>query len=178
MNNNINLISNRNVELEKESRRVKRFRLISIICLISVSLVSILIFVLNFTLPLDSVKKEQSATLASISQLHKKLVTYTLITDRIKNISNIISKRGNYLPQVNQILGKVPTDASIDGLTVDKGIIVISVSSTSLLSVNKFINDMVVLGAQGKVIKNIVLQGLSLDVNSGKYTLNMKTSIL
>src|ERR1035437_3388565 len=105
MNNNINLISNQNAGLEKELRRLKRFRLISIICLIAVLLMSILVFVLNLTLPLDSVKKEQSATAANISLLHKKLVTYTLITDRVKNISNILSQRGDELPQLNAILG-------------------------------------------------------------------------
>jgi competence protein ComGC len=177
MNENINLISNQNVALEKELRRLKRFRLISIVCLVVVLAASILIFVLNFTLPLDSVKKEQTATASNISLLHKKLVTYTLITDRVKNISNIISQRGNYIPQVNDILGKVPTDVSVDGLGIDPGKITISISSTSLISINKFIDDMVSLGTQGKVIKDIVIQGLSLDVGNNKYVLNMKASL-
>jgi competence protein ComGC len=177
MNNNINLISNQNVELEKELRRLKRFRLISIICLIAVSLVSVLVFVLNLTLPLESVKKEQNTTAANISLLHKKLVTYTLITDRVKNISNILSQRGNYIPQVNEILGNVPTDLSVDGLEIQTGQVSISVSGTSLLPINKFIDDMVSLGVKGKVIKDIIVQGLSLDTNSGKYILGMKASI-
>lgn len=177
MNNNINLISNQNVALEKELRRLKRFRLISIICLIIVAVVSISIFVLNFTLPLDSVKKEQVTTASNITLLNKKLVTYTLITDRVKNISNILSQRGNYIPQVNDILGKVPTDVSVDGLGIDAGTVTIAVSSTSLVSLNNFIDDMVSLGEQGKVIKDIVVQGLSLDVNDNKYILNMKASI-
>jgi hypothetical protein len=136
-----------------------------------------LIFVLNFTLPLDSVKKEQVTTASNIAIFHKKLVTYTLIADRVKNISNILSQRGNYLPQVNDILGKIPTDVSIDGLDIDTGTIAISVSSTSLVSLNKFIDDMVSLGAQGKVIKDIVIQGLSLNVNDSKYILSMKAVI-
>lgn len=177
MNNNINLISNQNVELEKELRRLKKFRLISLTCLIAVSLVSILIFVLNLTLPLESVKKEQNTTAANISFLHKKLVTYTLITDRVKNISNILSQRGNYIPQVNEILGKVPTDISIDGLEIQTGQVSISVSGTSLLPINKFIDDMVSLGVKGKAIKDVVIQGLSLDTNSGKYSLSMKANI-
>jgi competence protein ComGC len=158
MNNNINLISNQNVELEKELRRLKKFRLISMICLIVVSLVSVLIFVLNLTLPLESVKKEQSATAANISLLHKKLVTYTLITDRVRNISNILSQRGNDIPQVNEILGKVPTDLSVDGLEIQTGQINISVSGTSLVPINKFIDDMISFGAKGKmpVVENIL----------------------
>src|ERR1035437_10251295 len=169
MNNNINLISNQNVQLEKELRRLKRFTLISMICLIVVSVVSISVFVLNLTLPLESVKKEQSATVANISHLHKNLVTYTLITDRVKNISNILSQRGNELPQLNAILGKVPKDLSVEGLEIQKGKASISVSGTSLISINKFIDDMVSLGAQGKVIKDIIIQGLTLNTTTEKY---------
>ena len=177
MNNNINLISNQNVGLEKELKRLKLFRRISLACLIIVSLVSILVFVLNFTLPLDSVKKEQIQTVASISLLHKKLVTYTLITDRVKNISNIISQRGNYIPQINEILSKVPADISVDGLEINTGAVTVSASSDSLLPVNKFIDDLVNLAAQGKVVKNLIIQGLSLNTDSGKYVLSMKADI-
>lgn len=178
MNNNINLISNQNVELEKESRRLKKFRLISLICLIAVSLVSVIIFVLNLTLPLDSVKKEQSTTAANIATFHKKLVTYTLITDRVKNISNIISQRGNYMPQIDAVLGKVPTELSIEELNVETGEITLSVSSTALLSVDKFMNDIISLASQGKVLKELVIQSFSLDTNTGKYTLYLKASII
>jgi len=178
MNNDINLISNQNVGLEKEQKRLKKFRLTSVTCLIAVLLVSVLIFLLNLTLPLQTVKDEQSATAASIATLHKKLVTYTLINDRIKNISNVISKRGNDIPQLNQILGKIPTDLTVGGLEIQAGQISITVFGTSLVPINKFIDDMVSFGAQGKVIKDLVIEGLSLDASSGQYTLNMKANIL
>ena len=178
MNNNINLISNQNVELEKELRRLKKFRLIALIGLTAVVLVSCLIFVLNFTVPLDSVRKEQQTTAVDISLLHKKLVTYTLTTDRVKNISNILLQRGNYIPQINQILGKVPSDVTVQGLGIQTGQLEISVYSTSLLSINKFIDDIVGISQQGKVIKNLILEGLSVDVSGGKYTLVMKADII
>lgn len=177
MNNNINLISNQNVELEKELRRLKKFKLISLACLIVVSLLSIVVFILNLTLPLDSVKKEQNITAASIALLHEKLVTYNLITDRVKNISNILSQRGNYIPQTDEILAKVPADVSVEGLDIQKGKTSISVSSMSLVPMSKLIDDMVGFAAQGKVIKNLVIEGLSLDAGSGRYSLDMKADI-
>ena len=178
MNNNINLISNQNVELEKELRRLKKFRLISLTCLIAVSLVSVVIFVLNLTLPLDSVKKEQGATAANIATFHNKLVTYTLITDRVTNISNILSQRGNYMPQIDAVVGKVPSDVTVDQLNVETGGITLSVSSTSLLSINKFMDDIVSFSNQKKVIKDLVIQSFSLDANTGKYALDLKATIL
>ena len=177
MNNNINLISNQNVELEKELRRLKKFRLISLICLITVSLVSVLIFVLNLTLPLDSVKKEQATTAVSVVTFHKKLVMYTLITDRIKNISNILSQRGNYIPQIDEVLGKIPADVSVDELNVKTGAISVFVSSATLLSINKFMDDMVSFAEKGKVINDLIIQSFSLDAASGKYSLGLTANI-
>ena len=178
MNNNINLISNQNVGLEKELKRLKRVRITSIICLIVVFLMSILIFVLNFTLPLDSVKKDQSVTVANIVLFHKKLITYSLISDRVKNISSVISQRKNYTSQLSQILDKLPAGVSMDGLQIDTDKITFSVSSTSLTSINQFIDSMIGFNSQGKVINNLVMQGLSLDTTSGKYDLNMQANIL
>jgi competence protein ComGC len=143
-----------------------------------VLVVSILIFVLNLTLPLESVKKEQTQTVANISLLHKKLATYVLITDRVKNISNILSQRGNYIPQANEVLGKIPDSISVNEFDIQAGKISISVSSDSLIPINKFIDDMVSFGEKGKVIKDLIIQGLSLDSNSGKYSLSMKASVL
>jgi Tfp pilus assembly protein PilN len=178
MNNNINLISNQNVGLEKELRRLKQVRITSIICLVVVSLMSILIFVLNLTLPLDSVKKDQNTTAANIALLHQKLITYNLITDRVRNISGIISQREDYTTQLSQILGKLPAGVSMDGLQIDTGKITFSVSSTSLVSINQFIDTMVSFNSQGKIINNLVMQGLSLDTSSGEYDLNMQAGIL
>jgi hypothetical protein len=66
----------------------------------------------------------------------------------------------------------------MDGLQIDTGKITFSVSSTSLISINQFIDSMVGFNSQGKVINNLVMQGLSLDTTSGKYDLNMQANIL
>jgi hypothetical protein len=139
--------------------------------------VSILAFVLNVTLPIESVKKQQQSVITGISFLHKKLTEYTLLNDRVKNISNLISKRKDYGLQVNEIFNILPADVSTNSLNIQIGKLSMIVSSTSLLSVNKFIDNLVLLGAKGKTINNIVLQGLTLDVNSGKYSLNLQANL-
>ena len=175
---NINLVSAKAVGLEEELKRLKIFRVISLICLIATLLLAVLVFVLNITLPTDTVKKEQQATITGISFFNKKLTQYDFLSDRIKNISAIVSKRQDYGSQINEISQKVPSDASIDTLNVSSGKMSIVVSSTSLLSINKFIDDMVAFGAKGKIIKNVIIQGLSLDFSSGKYSLSIMADIL
>lgn len=178
MNSEINLISNKNTALEKELRRLRMVRVLAVISLAVVSLIAILIFVLNITLPFGSVRKDEQMTEAGLSLLHGKLYTYAAINDRVNNISSVISQRDNYIPQLNQVLSKVSADLSVDQLAVQTGKIDISVSGLSLLSINKFIDDIVSLGNQGKVIKDIIIQGLSLDPNSGRYTLRIEAGIV
>ncbi len=177
MNSSINLVSNRNIQLEKGLKRIKAIRTIALISLIFVSAVSIIIFILNLALPLQSVKKDQQDTIASIALQHKKLATYTLISDRAKKLQGVISQRKNYASQVNTVLAKVPADTTIDALEIEKGKISIAVSSTSLLSINKFINDTVALGSEGKILKNVVIQGLSVNTSGGKYVLAIRADI-
>jgi competence protein ComGC len=173
----INLVSTNVVGLEKELKRLKIFRVVAAICLIIVSSLSVLAFVLNITLPIESVKKQQQGTLAEISLFHKKLTQYTLLSDRVKNISNIISKRENYVPQANAIFGKIPSDATIDEFNIQAGKITLGVSSTSLLSINKVIDDIVAFGAKGEIIKNVIIQGLTLSVESGRYSLSIQADV-
>ncbi len=177
MNSDINLISNKNTALEKELRRLRIVRVLAVISLFVVALIAIMIFILNVTLPFDSVRKDEQMTKAGLSLLQNKLYTYASINDRVNNISNIISQRDNYIPQINQVLSKVPADLSVGELSVVTGKMDMSVSGLSLVSINKFIDDIVALGNQGKVIKNIVIQGLSVDP-SGSYTLHLEADIV
>jgi hypothetical protein len=174
----INLVSAKTVGLEKELKRLKIFRIIAIAFLAVTLLLSVLAFVLNVTLPIETVKKQQQATITGISFFNKKLTQYTLLSDRVKNISDIISKRQDYQTQVKEISGKIPADATVETMDIVSGKITIVISSTSLLSMNKFIDDMVAFGAKGKIIKNVIIQGLTLNFDNGKYSLSLLADIL
>jgi hypothetical protein len=139
---------------------------------------AVLVFVLNITLPTESVKKEQQSTIVGISLFDKKLAQYVLLDDRVKNISSLISKRKNYVPNIYKIFGKISDDTSVDMLSIQTGQLALTVSSGSLPSINKFIDDLVAFGVSGKIIKNVIIQGLTLNVDSGKYSLSIKADIL
>lgn len=178
MNSSINLVSSKNDELEKEHQRLKIVRIIAAACLIIVALFSVLIFVINFTLPLSAVKKNQQLELANISSMHKKLVTYQLLNDRINSISRLMSQRKNYADRINTIYSKLPKELAVDALEVDKGQISLTVSGTSLLKINDFINSLIELKDKNKIIQNVNIQGLSFDAIGGKYSLSAKAIIL
>ena len=177
MSNSINLVSTNVVGLEKELKRLKIFRVAAIIGLIFVSLLSVLAFVLNVTLPIESVKNQQKATITEISVFNKKLTQYTLLTDRVRNISSIISNRKDYGLNTSVLFGITPVDASIDTLNIEKGKLTMSVSSASLSSINKFMDDIVALGVKGKIVKNIIVQELTSNVSNGTYSLSIEADI-
>ena len=174
----INLVSNKNSELERNLKRLRIVKIFAVISLVIVALTSVLVFFINFTLPISDVKQSQKEALNNITSLHTKLATYYLIKDRINNISNIISNRKSYVDATNTVFGKIPSGLSTDALDVDTGTMILTVSGSSLLPMNQFLDNLIALGQSGKVIKNINILSLILDTKSGKYSLTVQADVL
>lgn len=178
MSSSINLVSSKNDQLERNLRRLRFVKTLAIVSLIFVALTSVVIFVINLSLPISDVKKGQKDALASIAGLHGKQATYYLMRDRITNISSILSKRKSYVDTTNSIFGKLPSGVSADTLDVETGALTLSVSSSSLLPLNQFLDSLIVLGKSGKIIKNLNIQSLILNTKNGSYSLTVQADIL
>lgn len=178
MNSDINLVSSKTNQIEKQLKNLKVLQIVAISSLAIVLLISILIFLITVTLPVASVKKEQEQTLSNISSLSEKLVKYSLINDRLSNISDIVKERKDYSKIANSILNKLPADLSVDAMTMDSGTFSLVVSGTSLTEINSFIDDVSVLGDKGDIIKNLLLQSLIANADNGKYILTLQADIL
>ena len=161
MNKSVNLVSNRNEQLEKELLILKIVRVVSVSLLITISIIAVSAFVLSTQISLSRIKEEENSTLSQISALHDRLTTYYLT-------------RRDYGRQIDAILEKVPGDLSLEGIGIEKDIISVTMSGTSLVTINKFIDDVTFLGKEKKVLSNVKLESLSLDVKSGKYTVIVK----
>ncbi len=178
MSSDINLVSSKTHQLEKELERLKALKIIAVGSLSVVALISILLFVITITLPISSVKKDKEQTLSNISALHEKLVKYSLINNRLNDISGIIKSRKNYDLLVSTVLNKLPADLSVDSMTIDSGTFTLVISGVSLTPIDNFIEDIIVLGNEEKIIKNLVIQGLLANADTGKYTLTLKADTL
>jgi hypothetical protein len=53
----------------------------------------------------------------------------------------------------------------------------LDISGSSLISMNKLIDNVILLGQQQKLIKNIVMQQLSLDVKDNYYAVTIQADI-
>jgi hypothetical protein len=174
MSNSINLVSPKNEQLGKEQNRLKIARILAFAIMAFVVATAILVFVINLTLPINSIKQNEQTTLTNISTLHKKLTQYYLVEDRANHLANIIAQRGNIPVVSDDLLAIVPPDLAINSMQVDATKVSLIVSGASLTSMNKLIDSVTMLGEQKKIITNIVVQQLSLDVKSSQYSISIQ----
>ncbi len=170
----INLIAGKTFSLEKRIKEVKIFRVIAIISLVIVSLISIILFIITITLPISTVKNEQEQTLSSISVLHNKLASYSLVVDRVQNIKAVISTRKYYGKTLDEILKNVPPSLAVGTMTLDAGEIKMIVTGSSLQDVNLLINNLITLNNGKKFIKNLIINSLSLNAQGGTVSLSFQ----
>lgn len=173
----INLVSSVNVQTNKGQKRLKKVRLIAFFFLIIVALFSVIVFLANLTLPIQSVIQDQKVTSDNLFLLHGKLVKFYLIKDRVNNLSAILLQRKNYITPVDKIFALLPSDLSVDGLVLDKNILMLTISGNSLSSINQFIDAVVALGNNKKLISDIGIQGIKLDSSAGNYSLSLQLII-
>jgi Tfp pilus assembly protein PilN len=177
MNDSINLVSPKNEQLEKEQNRLKIARILAFAIMLCVAAIAVLAFVINLTLPLNSIKHNEDITISNIAALHKKLVQYSLVEDRAKHLTNVISKRQKLTDVTDALLAIIPPDLSVDSIQVSAKSISLNVSGNSLLSMNSLIDDVVMLSQQKNIIKKVVMQQLSLDVKGGRYSISIQAEI-
>ncbi|OGH11418.1 MAG: hypothetical protein A3B38_01150 [Candidatus Levybacteria bacterium RIFCSPLOWO2_01_FULL_36_13] len=170
MNNSINLVSSRNDAIERERKVFLSLRIIAIVLLSTIAVGSILAFIITTTIPLSKIKDEQTQTLASISTSSKKLSSYYLIRDKLTNINSLTTTRADYIKPIELIFSKLPEGVSIDSLDIERNLIEIEISGSSLLPLDEAIKSLVALGTEGKIIKSVKLKSLNLNAQAARYS--------
>lgn len=178
MNSNINLLQQKDDQLIKKQKRLKILKLTAGIFLAVVAFFSIIIFILNTQFSVSSIKKEQNSVINSISSLKEKAAKIILVNDRIKGTSEILSKRRNYSNIIQTVLKSVPSEAKTASLDINKDTLNMTVSSNSLLSINTYLEDMIKLSQEGKLIKSLAIKGITVNLKTGEYNLSISTTIL
>lgn len=177
MNDSINLLKTETKESYSRQKTTYVLRIISIVFVFFVGLISIILFFLNSRISISSVKNEQAATLQSIALQKDKLSKFYLLNDRLKGVEDIIKNRKNYTTILNILIDQIPSDAGISSLEIDKENISLTVNSTSLLPLNKFLNNMIDLSINKHSIKNMKIESLTIDSKTSSYSLSIKAKI-
>lgn len=178
MNESINLVKAEDKENLRRQRKIFILRIISLVFISFVGIVSIVLFILYTRISLSSIKKEQTQVTQNIVFQKDKLAKLSLLDDRLKGINKIFRDRKNYTTTLNLLLDQIPVGASAKSLNINKDGISLSITSPSLLPINKFLNNVVDLSSKKHSIREIVIESLSIDSKSGVYSLAIKAKII
>lgn len=177
MSNEINLIQGEKINSARK-KRVFILRVLSLVFISSVAFFSITLFIINNRISIEDVKKDENSTLQKILSLKDRSAKFNLTNDRLKSISTILSSRKKYTEVLNTILEQLPPDVRLTGLTVNKNDISVTATSISLLSIDKFLNNFTSISQQRHVVKDMAIEGLTLDKQTGIYSLSIKAKSL
>lgn len=178
MSNDINLVSGKSLDVDKQFKNLKILRYVALTSLLIVAIVSGVFFILTLFLPLNSVKKEQEQTLLGISALHKKLVNSAFISDRITNINGLIKKRKNYPYILEGVFKKIPDDLYIEEIEIFNKRFKLNITGKSLLSLNQYIDYLIKYSSNSVKIKNLEVEGLVYEPNLKQFTITFKTEVI
>lgn len=177
MNNSINLLRTESKGNSKRRKTTYILKIISLIFIFFVGLISIVLFVLNSRISISSVKNEEAVVLQNIAGQKDRLSKYYLLSNRLNGIEEILKERKNYTDVLNALISQIPQDTEVGSLEIDKGDISLSVNSSSLIPINKFLNNMMDLSINKHVIRNMTIESLTIDSKTGKYSLAIKAKI-
>ena len=177
MSNDINLILVREGQSAKKKKRIKLFNNIGLGFLTITALISITFFLLNTVTSLPSIRKDQAATAGNIALLKQKTSKLLMINDRLKNIYKVTKKRKNLSPIVGFFVGETAS-LTTNVLEVDKNSVFITVTSDSLLDENNFLDKVMESSSKKQLIKDLMIDSLSVDEKRGKYSLSLRAKVL
>lgn len=178
MKSEINLLSPAQIDRTKSSGVLRVLRIAAISCLFALLGISVILFFLSRELSPVAIKNKENEVLRSLSLLHKREAKLAVINDRIKGIPGLIEGRPGFDLLINSILQKIPEGVSINSMAFDKDKVILTVSSSSLLSINNLMNNLIEMASNRKIIKDVTVDSLTADVKGGRYSLSIKGDTL
>src|SRR3989344_1477039 len=89
-NIDINLIKVRD-DSSAKNRKLTRLKRGALILLLSVGVISVILFLINLYSPINSIKKEQNNLLTTISESNEKAVKLSIVNERVSAVTKIKS---------------------------------------------------------------------------------------
>lgn len=179
MSKSINLLGlGTNISIPKVSQKIRILRLCALVFLFFISGVSIILFLLIALSPLPTLQKKEQDVLVQLSQYHTGMAQLLLVNDRMKHSEIILSKRPAYDHTLDTIQERMPSDVAISSLTITKKEASITVASSSLDSLDTFLNNLISATEEKKDFSKVVLTKFFSDEENGAFGLTITLNTL
>lgn len=174
----INLLPKKNKGILDKESTIVVVRIMSIISFIFVLSSFVGIFFLTKNYSLAAIQNEQDAVQAKFAVLNPKTTKILALSDRIQHIKSILQKKVDLTEKITAIQQKIPSDVKLETLNVTSKTISLTATSASLISLQNFINALTNMVSQKKLLQQLTIDNVSVDIKSGLYTVNVKGSFL
>lgn len=162
----------------QQERTLQLFKRIAMGFLLVTSGSSLLLFILTLSPALPSLKQQENNVMTNLSFTQGKVAKYLLVKNRLTLITGILKNRYPLESVVATLLQQIPDDVSLNALSVSNKTLSMNLSSDSVLSLNTALNNITALMNNNKIIKKMVLQGISANQGSTSYVLTIKGDLL
>ncbi len=177
MSKNINLLPQRknNFRQEKSLSLAKR---IAVICLVITVAAVVVTFVLNLDTTFLSLKGEENYAKTNLTLLQEKTLRVYLLKQRLQDIKNIFAKRYTYESNIDQIKSQLPVPMNLDSVQISDQKITMTASSSSLNALDTFLNTIINMFHNKKLLKTLTISTISADKQTQQYTLTIEGDLL
>lgn len=177
MSTNINLLLRTDEESLKRKKRIKILNVAAVVSLISVGLISLVLFILIQAVNPASIKKEQENILGRMSQFQDRQIKLFILNNRVENIDKILKIRKDISRTMSGLLAKIPSGLSIEDFEVDDKSVIIAGQSRSLFIIGEFINNLTDMVRNKEIIKSLTLNSLTLNESKNAYQISIKSEL-
>lgn len=175
MNNDINLLAQKEGAKTSDSKYVLVARIVAVSTLLIVAFSAVILFVLRLQSPLEKLKAEEEGITKQLLALSGKRLKLVIIKERLQDIADIIKRRPEFDKKIELLETHISSGVTISNLRIDNTKIQFTASSSSLQSIEEFFSALIETTAdtQKKVYKRVSYDSLSLSSNSSVYTVNI-----
>ena len=172
MSKEINLVLQEGIEELKQKRKLRRFRIAAVSSLIVVLVISLSLYLLKLNLS-SGLEERKNSLLSQLDPLRNKEAKLKIVNDRIRNISSIQGTRKD----ISKIVDEILTAMSIENLEFEETSVLLEASSNSLVLIDDFINNLIEMGEQKRVVRTMILDSLGFDELQG-YSVSLNISLI
>lgn len=175
MNTDINIILPKNLGQIEHQSRIKAARMIAFIFPLIVGAVSLGIFLFIQSINPASIIREQDDVKSQISKLDNRKIKLFLVNNRVDNIKDLLQRRKDFFKSIDTVLTQMPDDLLVDTMDMDNKIILLTITSPSLSSVDQFLNNLIVMAKKKELISSLTLNSLTFDETKNNYLVSLKS---
>jgi|SRR3989344_5242335 len=177
MSANINLVLPKGKDYLEQQKRAKIVNIVATSFPITVGIISLVLFLVTQAINPVSIKKQQEETISKIAKHQDRKIKLFIINDRLDNINELLKGRRNFADNINALLSIMPGEVTLENLNIDNKLVLLTVSSVSLRSIDEFITNLILMAEKKEVIRSLFLETLTFDVAKNNYLVSLKSDL-